>query len=56
MHPKHPDEILREQIEEQGAKLAVLRQAINEGFNSGPAQSFNFEKFISAKDSNNRTS
>lgn len=38
-------------LEEQDAKLAALRLAIDEGINSGPAQSFDFDKFISAKES-----
>ena len=37
-------------LEEHDAKLAALRNAIQKGLDSGPAESFNFDDFISAKE------
>lgn len=37
-------------LEEHDAKLAALRNAIQEGIDSGPAEPFNFDDFISAKE------
>lgn len=39
-------------LEEHNTKLAVLRSAIQEGIDSGSAESFDFDDFINAKESN----
>jgi antitoxin ParD1/3/4 len=36
-------------LEEREAKLRSLREAIDEGLKSGPAEKFNVEEFIAAK-------
>ena len=36
-------------LEERDTKLAALRQAIGEGLQSGPAESFDLEAFIAEK-------
>lgn len=36
-------------LEEREAKLRSLRQAIDEGLKSGPAEKFDVEEFIAAK-------
>jgi len=36
-------------LEEREAKLRALRQAIDEGLESGPAESFDVEEFIASK-------
>ena len=36
-------------LEEREARLRALRQAINEGLESGPAESFDVEEFIASK-------
>jgi antitoxin ParD1/3/4 len=36
-------------LEEEEQRLQVLRAAIQEGLDSGPAEPFDFEAFISAK-------
>ena len=41
-------------LEEHIAKLTALRHAIQEGIDSGPAEPFDFDEFISAKDSGQR--
>ncbi len=38
-------------LEEREAKLVALRNAIQEGIDSGPAEPFDFDDFISAKES-----
>lgn len=41
-------------LEEHTANLAALRHAIQEGIDSGPAEPFNFDEFISAKERGQR--
>ena len=38
-------------LEEHNTKLAALRHAIAEGISSGPAEPFNFDELIRAKES-----
>ena len=37
-------------LEEREAKLEALRVAIQEGFDSGPAEAFDFDDFVSRKE------
>jgi len=37
-------------LEEQNTKLAVLRKAIQEGIDSGPAEPFDFDAYASARE------
>lgn len=37
-------------LEEREAKLVALRKAIQEGIDSGPAEPFDFDHFISTKE------
>ena len=37
-------------LEEREAKLAALRNAIQEGIDSGPAEAFDFDDFVSRKE------
>ena len=41
-------------LEEHTAKVAALRHAIQEGIDSGPPEPFDFDDFISAKESGQR--
>jgi antitoxin ParD1/3/4 len=41
-------------LEEHNAKLTALRNAIQEGIDSGPAEMFDFDEFISAKENGQR--
>lgn len=41
-------------LEEHNTKLAALRNAIQEGMDSGPAEPFDFDEFINAKESGQR--
>lgn len=36
-------------LEEHNVRLAALRNAIQEGIDSGPAEPFDFDKFINAR-------
>lgn len=36
-------------LEEHNVRLAALRNAIKEGIDSGPAEPFDFDKFINAR-------
>ncbi len=42
-------------LEEREAKLAALRNAIQEGIDSGPAESFDFDDFTRRKESQLQT-
>jgi antitoxin ParD1/3/4 len=37
-------------LEEQDARLAALRKAIQEGIDSGPAESFDFDAYANARE------
>jgi antitoxin ParD1/3/4 len=48
-----PSEVIRAALrllEEQDARLAALRKAIREGVDSGPAEPFDFDDYISARE------
>lgn len=42
-------------LEEREAKLAALRNAIQEGIDSGPAEAFDFDEFIGHKEAHLQT-
>ena len=41
-------------LEEHNVRLTALRNAIQEGIDSGPAEQFDFDEFINAKESGKR--
>lgn len=41
-------------LEERETKLEALRKAIQEGIDSGPAEAFDFDEFISSKEADRK--